>query len=57
MPAALGARAMSVAMRHRNLAIDRPEAASPALTWIGDERIAIGGVPPARTVAWRLSRA
>jgi protein-tyrosine phosphatase len=29
-----------------------PDAASPALTWIGDERIAISGVPPARTVAW-----
>ena len=28
-----------------------PDAASPALTWIGDERIAISGVPPARTVA------
>jgi protein-tyrosine phosphatase len=26
-------------------------AAGPALTWIGDERIAISGVPPARTVA------
>jgi hypothetical protein len=29
-----------------------PDAASAALTWIGDERIAISGVPPARTVAW-----
>jgi protein-tyrosine phosphatase len=28
-----------------------PEAASPALTWIGDERIAISGVPSSRTVA------
>jgi protein-tyrosine phosphatase len=28
-----------------------PDAAGPALTWIGDERIAISGVPPARTVA------
>ena len=28
-----------------------PDAASPALTWIGDERIAISGVPSARTVA------
>jgi protein-tyrosine phosphatase len=28
-----------------------PDSASPALTWIGDERIAISGVPPARTVA------
>src|SRR5215472_6611239 len=28
-----------------------PDAASPALTWIGDERISISGVPPARTVA------
>ena len=27
-----------------------PDAASPALTWIGDERIAISGVPSARTV-------
>ena len=28
-----------------------PETAGPALTWIGDERIAISGVPSARTVA------
>jgi len=28
-----------------------PDAAGAALTWIGDERIAISGVPPARTVA------
>ena len=28
-----------------------PDAAGPALSWIGDERIAISGVPPARTVA------
>ena len=28
-----------------------PDAASAALSWIGDERIAISGVPPARTVA------
>jgi protein-tyrosine phosphatase len=28
-----------------------PDAASLALTWIGDERIAISSVPPARTVA------
>jgi protein-tyrosine phosphatase len=28
-----------------------PYAASPALSWIGDERIAISGVPPAWTVA------
>ena len=28
-----------------------PDAASPAVSWIGDERIAISGVPPARTVA------
>ena len=28
-----------------------PDAASPALSWIGDERIAISGVPPAPTVA------
>ena len=27
-----------------------PDAARPALTWLGDERIAISGVPPARTV-------
>jgi protein-tyrosine phosphatase len=27
-----------------------PDAAGPALTWIGDERIAISGVPPAQTV-------
>ena len=29
-----------------------PDVASPALTWIGDERIAISGVPPVRTVPW-----
>jgi protein-tyrosine phosphatase len=28
-----------------------PDGAGPALTWIGDERIAISGVPSARTVA------
>ena len=28
-----------------------PAAASPALNWIGDERIAISGVPPAAVVA------
>jgi hypothetical protein len=28
-----------------------PGVASPALNWIGDERIAISGVPSARTVA------
>jgi protein-tyrosine phosphatase len=27
------------------------DAGDPALSWIGDERIAISGVPPARTVA------
>jgi len=29
----------------------RPSAAGPLLSWIGDERIAISAVPPARTVA------
>jgi protein-tyrosine phosphatase len=29
-----------------------PDAASPALTWIGDERIAISSVPPTRTVPY-----
>ncbi len=28
-----------------------PDAASPALNWIGDERIALSGVPPAAAVA------
>lgn len=28
-----------------------PDAAGPALSWIGDERIAISGVPPAQMVA------
>jgi hypothetical protein len=28
-----------------------PDAAGPALSWIGDERVAISGVPPARAVA------
>jgi len=28
-----------------------PGAAGPLLSWIGDERIAISGVPSARTVA------
>ena len=31
--------------------VSGPDAAGPALTWIGDERIAISGLPPARTVA------
>ena len=31
--------------------VPEPDAASPALSWIGDERIAISGVPSARTVA------
>jgi protein-tyrosine phosphatase len=37
--------------RPRPLAVPGPDAAGPALTWIGDERIAISGVPSARTVA------
>ena len=36
----------------RQRRVPGPDAASPALTWIGDERIAISGVPAARTVAW-----
>jgi protein-tyrosine phosphatase len=39
------------AARPRPRAVPGPAAASPALSWIGDERIAISGVPPARTVA------
>jgi protein-tyrosine phosphatase len=31
--------------------VSGPDAAGPALTWIGDERIAISGVPSARMVA------
>ena len=31
--------------------VSGPDAAGPALSWIGDERIAISGVSPARTVA------
>jgi protein-tyrosine phosphatase len=31
--------------------VSGPAAAGSALSWIGDERIAIGGVPPALTVA------
>jgi protein-tyrosine phosphatase len=39
------------ARRPRPSGAPGPDAASPALSWIGDERIAISGVPPARTVA------
>ena len=39
------------ARRPRPLGVPGPDAAGPALSWIGDERIAISGVPPARTVA------
>jgi len=31
--------------------VPRPDAAGPLLSWIGDERIAISGVPPAQMVA------
>jgi len=39
------------ARRPRPRGVSGADAAGPALTWIGDERIAISGVPPARTVA------
>ena len=39
------------ARRPRPREVPGPAAASPALSWIGEERIAISGVPPARTVA------
>jgi hypothetical protein len=45
------------ARRTRPCGVPGPDAASPALSWIGDERIAISGVPPAgRWHAW-LGRA
>ena len=37
--------------RPRPGGVPGPAAASPALNWIGDERIAISGVPPATAVA------
>ena len=37
--------------RPRSRGVPGPVAASPALNWIGDERIAISGVPPAAAVA------
>jgi len=39
------------ALRPRPRGVPGPGAAGPALSWIGDERIAISGVPSARTVA------
>ena len=39
------------ARRPRPREVPGPGAASPALSWIGDERIAISGAPPARAVA------
>ena len=39
------------ARRPRPLGVPGPDATSPALTWIGDERIAISGVPSPRVVA------
>src|SRR5207247_1935793 len=43
-----GGRARGLRPRMR---LPGPDAASPALSWIGGERIAIGGVPSARLVA------
>ena len=37
--------------RPRLRGVPGPGAAGPLLSWIGDERIAISGVPSARTVA------
>ena len=37
--------------RPRPRGVPGPAAAGPVLSWIGDERIAISAVPPARTVA------
>jgi hypothetical protein len=45
------------ARRTRPRGVPGPGAAGPALSWIGDERIAVSGVPPARTVACLLGRA
>ena len=39
------------ARRARERRLRGPDAAGPALSWIGDERIAISGVPPPGTVA------
>ena len=39
------------ARRTRPREVPGPDAARAALSWIGDERIAISGVPPARAVA------
>jgi protein-tyrosine phosphatase len=40
------------AYRPRPRGVPGPDAARPLLTWIGDERIAISGVPSARTVPY-----
>jgi protein-tyrosine phosphatase len=39
------------ARRLRPRGVPGPDAGGPALSWIGDERIAISGVPPTQTVA------
>ena len=39
------------ARRLRPWGVPGPDGPGPALSWIGDERIAISAVPPARTVA------
>jgi protein-tyrosine phosphatase len=41
----------SVRARGHPRGVPGPDAAGPVLSWIGDERIAITGVPPARAVA------
>jgi protein-tyrosine phosphatase len=38
--------------RLRSLGLPGPDAANPVLSWIGDERIAISGVPSGRTVGF-----
>jgi len=43
--------------RPRLRPVPGPDAASPLLTWIGDERIAISGVPSALAVACLGDRA
>jgi protein-tyrosine phosphatase len=44
------------ARRLRPWGVPGPDGADPALSWIGDERIAISAVPPTRTVAGLAER-
>jgi len=53
---ARGSRPRPRAGRARPRGVPGPDAAVPALSWIGDERIAISSVPPAAAVASLAAR-